>query len=389
MSAKWKKTKFKKGTIYSETDRNSWLAQVCVEGKVYRKRCKTKPEAQTFIEMAMQIGELQSPPLSPNDMRDAILARDYLGKGNVLPWIKNAAREAERLPDGVSIRDAVTFYLNNNTITEQITVSEAVSRFIDRKQKSNLREKTLKDYTSRTSVLVDEIGEMMVDSVTTSNLIEILDEYLWKPRNQNNYRDTWVTFFEYCRKLDYCRENPATKIDPIPVDEVIVKPYTVEECQAYLHATEEIAPAYVPFLALGFFAGIRTTELERMAWDQVGAEVIDIMPEGSKVRTHREVIIPDNLHRWLDKHRDKGPILKAGFKNFHDHHKPQILEVAKIQPPPRNVARKSYASYHYALTGSASRTAANMGTSEAKVFSNYRGKVSQKDAERYFQIVPA
>ncbi|MCJ8334476.1 MAG: hypothetical protein MJH10_09585 [Epibacterium sp.] len=412
MSEKWKKTKHKKGTIYSETDRNSWLAQVNIRGKTYRRRCKTKIEAQNFIEMCIQVGELDSPPLTTHGQREAVLSRDLLGEGKVLPFIKSMLRLEERLPEGVSIdeavdgyigykeeedrlpegvnlRDAVTYYLSNNTITEQITVSEAVDRFLDRKSKSNLRERTLMDYTSRLEVLREEIGDQLLSDLKLSDLEGILDDYLWKPRNQNNYRNTWITLFEFCRKRQLITTNPAQAIDVLPVDAVVVKPYTVEECESYLRAAESVSPGFTPFLALGFFAGIRTAELERMNWDQVGAEVINIAPDGSKVRSEREIPISDNLHRWLDKHRESGPILKAGSTHFHDYHKPRILEVAKIQPPPRNVARKSYASYHYALTGSASRTAANMGTSESKVFSNYRGKVSQKDAERYFSIVPA
>ncbi len=388
MSEKWKKTKFKKGAIYQEPGRSTFLAQVSIKGKVHRGRFKDKDRAKDFITNHIEADKLGKPPLTERELEEALQVRDVVEGRNGWDICREAMEQQARLPEGVEIGDVVSYYRLFNKVTERITVGEALDRFLHRKSRSNLRPATLADYTSRLNPLRDELNEAQVDFVSLRDLEEIIDDHDWKPKTKNNYRNRWFTFFEWCKKHELANENPAANIDILPLDQVRVIPYTPEECAKYLRAAEKLAPHWIGFLALGFFAGIRSAELERLTWDRIYEDTIDLWPQETKNRRQRIITISENLKIWLRKYRSTGPVVKGQPWEYEVRLKPKIAELAGVRKPTRNIARKSFASYHFALHRSSGTTALEMGTSESLVLSTYRGLVSEKDGERYFGILP-
>src|SRR5207249_11875768 len=60
-----------------------------------------------------------------------------------------------------------------------------------------------------------------------------------------------------------------------------------------------------PYLALGAFTGMRTSEILRLDWSQVNFERghITVAPEKAKTATRRLVPIQPNLMQWLAHYR--------------------------------------------------------------------------------------
>jgi integrase len=66
---------------------------------------------------------------------------------------------------------------------------------------------------------------------------------------------------------------------------------------------ENALDRFKPFLAIAAFAGLRTAEIQRLNWADVGAQYIKVRGSNSKTGAHRLVEIQPNLQAWLAKLR--------------------------------------------------------------------------------------
>jgi integrase len=144
----------------------------------------------------------------------------------------------------------------------------------------------------------------------------------------------------------------------------------------------------LPYWAIGAFAGLRSAELERLQWEQVGFEdrLIEVTAKSSKTASRRHVKIEPNLHRWLSPYMFRhGPVCPPGLY-------PRLLEDrqrAGLTEWPSNALRHSFASYHLAHFSNPGMTSQELGhMSPSIVFQHYRQRVKTEQAERFWKIVP-
>src|SRR4030095_3891578 len=91
------------------------------------------------------------------------------------------------------------------------------------------------------------------------------------PRRRDNIRDSIVQLFRFARRRSYLpedRKSVAEKIGKIkPAHDVAT--WTVHEAALLL---EHISQRWLPWLALGLFAGLRTSEILRLDWSAIKFE---------------------------------------------------------------------------------------------------------------------
>ena len=168
----------------------------------------------------------------------------------------------------------------------------------------------------------------------------------------------------------------------------------------------EAAGAAGVVLALGFFAGVRTVEIRRAAWEDLdldGAVLRIPRPKGwtSGMRPRLVELEPNAVawlahwRRWLAGLRrgrpPRGPMVP----------KPWLFAAWKkawLEPAGdswgrdrnANVMRHSYATHHVGAFRNPAATALNLGhgRSTAMLEEHYRGLVARATAERYWRIFP-
>ena len=140
-------------------------------------------------------------------------------------------------------------------------------------------------------------------------------------------------------------------------------------------------PGMIPYLALGLFAGVRPLEIERLTWDDVLDEYIEITAAKAKTRQRRLVSLSDNLKVWLALGGDL-PIMNKRKRLA------RLLKIAQLTWQP-DVMRHSFASYHLAFHQSADKTAFELGHRDSKMlFAHYRELVTKEAAQSYWDIRP-
>ena len=216
-----------------------------------------------------------------------------------------------------------------------------------------------------------------------------------------NYRQRLSSFFNFAIKKEYRSRNPITNI-PIPKMEwnppVVL---TIAEATALIktaYQTHQSANGrgsgfgLLPFVALGLFAGIRSSELLQLKWTDIKLDrkLVTISSRIAKGRQMRNIDLDENCVQWLRLvERTTGNIsppafakkfkaltLKAGFPDWRE---------SRL-----NSMRHSYGTYYFSKPQNANETAAQLGHrgGDQVLFEFYRSLATREEGERYFSITP-
>lgn len=297
-------------------------------------------------------------------------------------------------PFKVTIRDAVKFYLPHLQATNRsCTAAELVDELLKVKAADGASARYLGDLRSRLGQFAANFNGKPVAEITATEMDQWLrrlsDKVNGKPLSattRNNFRRVLIVAFNFAKERGYCVGNAAKKSAKAKVVEGTVGILNIEQTAALL----EHSPAtLLPFIAIGAFAGLRRAELERLSWQEIDLEsgLIEVTASKAKSARRRFVKIQPNLAAWLQPHEQlRGPVTPSDFRELFN----GARTAAKIEEWPQNALRHGFASYHLARFNDAAALALELGhTNSNLVFQHYRQLVRPKQAERYWNIVPA
>ncbi len=355
----------------------SWIVDCgVVDGKRVAKTFKTKKEAETHAQK-MRIARRKighdAMRLSDDQVRQAVEAFQILdGKG--------------------SIKEAAEFYAKHAVAEDmKITVSALCEIFLQKKESTGKREKTILDYRARINNLAKTYGDTLVSEITTSMLEEWLDKKKYGGVSRQNYKRIFTVFFNFAVNHNHTHYNPAKGLESVRIDERTPGVLTIPQIKNLLSVCQDEDDDYVPYFALAVFAGIRPEEILRLDWSRINFDKQIVMIDGaiSKTRRNRTVEMTDNLKAWLFPLRKKeGPVVPSG-KHFWTRSK-QIRANAGVKDIWENdMLRHTFGTYHYAFHEDEGKTVKQMGNSSYVFQKHYNdGLVSKSDAEEFWAITP-
>ncbi len=283
-----------------------------------------------------------------------------------------------------------------------ITVQDLLSQFLDEKATMNLRERSLRDLKSRLGIFATTFGQRHVKDISQKEIEGWLKGMqLLSARSRKNYRLSVSTFINYAISQGYLSLNPVNKISVPKEDWVPPCVLTIEEAQRLVQAAHRThyrgnekpsGLGLLPYVALGLFAGIRSSELNQLDWRHISLErkLATIPHTIAKKRRLRNIDLEENCLQWLRLvERKAGKIAPPGaLKKF------KVLSVLAgfldWKGTHTNSMRHSFGSYTFAKTQDAQRTASLLGHrgDDQVLFDHYRSLATKEDGERYFSITP-
>ena len=282
---------------------------------------------------------------------------------------------------GTSLREVWDFYQTQYPGTHY-SLAEALDLFLKAKKEQDRRPAyldTLDRFAARVQKSIP--GETPLAQVSQS----ILEKWLGTlpKRSRLSYLRWWKAFTSHAIKkgwlhLDPCRRIEVPSLAP-PPPEVIPN----ETIRTLLSITMGTYQYMVPFYLLGFYAGLRPKELERINWTDVNLEegLVVVDSCASKVRRRRPVKLLGNASGILKLFRDQPIISKR--------HRKGAKLVSELLPSRihRDGMRHTAATHMVNVYESFEKAAKELGNSPDILKSTYYGIATPKQTQEFIQIL--
>jgi integrase len=303
------------------------------------------------------------------------------------------AESLKLVGDLSNLHAAVKYYNARHKQTTKKPVAEVVAELLKIKKARGAAPRYIGDLESRLQRFADDCRKD-ASSVTTSDVQSWLDGLKLSSQSYNNFRRVLHLLFQFAVARGYAADNPVLGAEKIKIRNGEIGIFRPDEIARLLAAADK---DFRPCLALGAFSGLRTSEIERLTWEDIdlAGRMIKIGASKSKTASRRIVPIHDNLAAWLAGYSEKqGKVWPGDSVTFTNRERQTAAATAdaeaKLKPVKwqRNGLRHSYASFRFALIGDAGRVAGELGNSAAVVHRHYRELVKPADAEKWFNVKP-
>lgn len=294
------------------------------------------------------------------------------------------------------------------------TVREVYERQIDHLEHpqddgSPARPRTIASKRARLSGFIEAHGDIPIRQVSSGDVDRWIAGIGASGRNLLNYRMEVQSLFNFAAResngdfVNTVANFPQRKKKEVAPAAIL----TAANVKTYLHALETNPRTPTGWqsalcVALGCFAGIRTTELTDagkpgLRWEHINfeEEIISIPANIAKTRTRRDVPITENLMEWLLKYRvDENGVPRKGRiaaapRTLGKHRR--FATAATGITWVDNAPRHSFATYFGKMHGYrvAAEVMGHLGS--MRIFEDhYKGETVRKgEATRYFNIKPA
>lgn len=301
------------------------------------------------------------------------------------------AEAAAILKGRASIVEAARDWVKRNAVElPRITLAKAVEECLEQARidrKSSERVKRL----SSLERLANDL-QVEVHTITPDVISRWLAALPFAERTRANYRDVVGFFCRFCVRRGYLAKGTdwlegvqkyrKRKIGVISI-------FEPAEMTKFLRHAEQHAKDMVPFLAIGAFAGLRTSEIERLNWRQVDLEdgYIEVLPiDGTKSEERRRLVpIKPNLKAWLSRYqKESGPV----FQYENSAKQIEKLEAGAACAWRHNAMRHTCISCRIAESGDVARVADESGNSPTVIRSAYLRRLKPTQAAEWFNIMP-
>ena len=289
---------------------------------------------------------------------------------------------------GDSMIDAAKFY--NHHRADRIAskrVAEVVAELVGTKEAQGKSDRYLGDLRARLNRFADAFV-VDIGNVTTPDVQRWLDGLKLGPQSTKNFRTVLHALFSFAESRGYIFKggNPVADTETISANGGDIQIYSAKEIAALLDAA---SPEFVPMIALGAFAGIRTAEAERIEWSDIdlAGEFITIAKGKAKTRSRRLVPILPNLSKWLAPYVGRKCKVWEGNANALQDARAATVKAAGIAWK-NNALRHSFISYRLASVQDVAKVALEAGNSPTVLFKHYRELVKPDQAKAWFAVAP-
>mgnify|MGYP001604949138 FL=1 len=267
------------------------------------------------------------------------------------------------------------------------TVSKLFNEFYEVKDRTGRSDRYLRALKYSLKKFLRKYGSWTIDQITFREIEQWLFTLHVRARTMHGYLGDLRTLFSFAVKRGYLEKNPALGVEIPIIKTEPVKIHDPDTVRKVLGFARRYDADICRALALRYFAGLRTAEIERMDDDLIGETYIEVtaaVAKGGRARKRRIVTIQPCLRAWLA----LGGRLPAPPQNGR-----RMLEFMRNLNAsgidwPHNVTRHSFCSYHLAKFQNAGKTALEAGHTEQMLFAHYRELVPPARVEEYFSIFP-
>lgn len=277
-------------TVYQAYRKKPFVARWYENGRMRNRFFSCEEARETFIrEFSHAAGrqDLTLPTIEPHKLIRWQQAAQLAPEADPVEvfrfWLKT--REKERRQSNKNLSTATGEYL------------AAMQRMKRHPSYITHVEKALND-------LRDEVGDTEVRNVTVAMLRSHLFALPYSPVTLRHRRTYLMSAFKWWIKQGWADDNPVRNIECPEVVDKEPGILTVEQTIQLFRANEKADPGICGILALGAFAGMRSSAIVRLERNELDFKNRAILTPASKTKKGRRHYIedlPDNLWPWLER----------------------------------------------------------------------------------------
>jgi integrase len=313
--------------------------------------------------------------------------------------------------DGRTFAEAIDGYLKTAVNVKRMDAAQAVNQFIQSEAPRTVasngkRPEVSPKYHYNRAIMLRRFAGAFPNTAVSEITKEHVDAFFAslaslrsKSRNRktvtsakarNHHRAAIRQFLQWTVRKDYLpathRLLEADSMRPQNGNESEAQFYTPAELKALLETADGSMRALI---AIGGLAGLRTSELLRLTWEDVSKVEghIEITSGKSKTRQRRLVEIVPALAQWLVPFKESTGKIWQGHEITFQQNLCSVCDDAKVKRKP-NGLRHAFCTYHFASHGNENYTAMQAGNSPAMIHAHYKGLATKKEAEKWFAISP-
>jgi len=365
---------------------------------------KAKKEA-TNVAKKISLGEAAALSLTNKDRAAYVRARQNLRPTGVPLEIATLHyAEAFKILGGDKLIEAAKFFASRGMgKLARKTVQDVVKEFLAAKRQRSksteesrgLSNRYIQDLKYRCNKFAGRF-HCQISSITAPQIEDFFRGLKLSARSYINFRRVVNSLFEFAKRRGYLAKDHdemsrVEKISDHGIGSISV--YTPQEMARLLRAADQ---DFLPVLAIGGFAGLRSSELERVNWSDVDLGRRIIVIRGARKRgtpSRRIVPITDNLASWLSPYaKMEGKVWPHGHDDFYDVQQETAAATATGDAPALkwkvNALRHSFISYRVADVQNVNQVALESGNSATVIFAHYKELVSPAVAKLWFELAP-
>jgi len=311
---------------------------------------------------------------------------------------------------GVPVRDVLEREVRRLEMTQRsVTVREAVEEMIELKTRVAKSDRNLETIKSQLSRFSRDRGDLIISDVTLKDVDDwLLGLTVAKSKTRisaqtwKNYRRHLKMLFTQCMAWGYCESNPVDRAQEPEKAEAEPGILTPEEAGSLLISA---GPEIQAGIAVGLFAGLRVSEIQRITWDEVhlSRDLIKLEGTVTKKKFRRVIPVRPNLKAWLLLTQKRtGPLAPSGHEwriafataRRRAGFAVRITSTEKEIPQGKewkvNAMRHSFASYGIQQEQDAAKIALELGHrgSTQMLFEHYKAICEPDEAEVFWNISP-
>jgi len=264
-------------------------------------------------------------------------------------------------------------------------VSTVLEDFLAEKKRQQLSSYHLRDLDTRLGRFASDF-QLPINRVRRPELVAWLNGLNVGARTWNNYRGALASLFQFANERKYlpAEWEELKGIHPVQLKSRAVRLFTPEQMRLLL---TECKNSFLPVLAIGAFAGLRSEEIQRIKWSAFKWEkgYIYLSSEITKTSRTRTVPILPNLAEWLLPWSEL-------TREVCGHSNPSALKTALARqlgfPWEINGLRHSFISYRLALIKDIAQVALEAGNSPSVIHKSYLELTTPEEARKWFEIRP-
>jgi len=281
---------------------------------------------------------------------------------------------------------AARFYKAKHKTVTPKRVADAVAELLALKETRGSAARYVADLRWRLEKFAEKFP-CNIASITTPDLQTWLDGLKLSSQSYANNRRVAHLLFEFAVARGYCLDNPAADVERPKIRNGEIEIFTPDETRKLLAAA---APDFLPCIALGMFAGLRSAEIARMEWQDIDLKQGHIVVSASNAKTASRRIVPvsDNLAAWLASYTKQTGLIWKHTATDLQRARAETVKASGVAWK-ANGCRHSFASYSFALCADAGRVAGYCGNSPAMIHKHYKQLCTPAAAQKFFSIKPA